>query len=97
MTASASWVAAFTCEAERRQLTAMALLRPLIRFADQESLHPDLGRALRATVAFMVPLVAAHAGWLGHDATLMCIAAARTSRWSTCGAPTVSGSASSPP
>ena len=53
----------------------MGLLRPLIRFADRESLHPDLGRALRATVAFMVPLVAAHAGWLGHDATLMSIAA----------------------
>ena len=68
-------MAAFICEAERRQLTAMGLLRPLIRFADQESLRPDLGRALRATVAFMVPLVAAHAGWLGHDATLMCIAA----------------------
>ena len=53
----------------------MGLLRPLIRFADQESLHPDLGRALRATVAFMVPLLAARLGWLTHDATFVAIAA----------------------
>jgi uncharacterized membrane protein YccC len=36
----------------------------LWRFAEQESLQPDLGRAIRGTVAFMVPLLLAVGGWL---------------------------------
>lgn len=53
----------------------MNLPGPLNRFADHESLQPDLARAVRATVAFMVPLVAAHAGWLTLEATFVAIAA----------------------
>ncbi len=53
----------------------MNLLGPLNRFADHESLQPDLARAIRATVAFMVPLIAARAGWLTLEATFVAIAA----------------------
>ena len=53
----------------------MNLPGSLSRFADHESLQPDLGRAIRATVAFMVPLVAARAGWLTLEATFVAIAA----------------------
>ena len=37
--------------------SAVTLLSQLLRLAEQESLQPDLGRALRATVVFMVPLL----------------------------------------
>jgi uncharacterized membrane protein YccC len=45
------------------------------RLAERESLQPDLGRAVRATVAFMVPLLLAFAGWLPFEVTFMAISA----------------------
>src|SRR5882724_9461497 len=45
------------------------------RLADHESLQPDLGRAIRATIAFMVPLLLAAAGRLPFSATFVCLAA----------------------
>jgi uncharacterized membrane protein YccC len=53
----------------------MNLSGSLTRFADNESLQPDLARATRATIAFMVPLIAARAGWLTLEATFVAIAA----------------------
>jgi uncharacterized membrane protein YccC len=47
----------------------------LRRLAEQESLQPDLGRAIRATLAFMVPLLLAVAGWLPIEVTFVAIAA----------------------
>lgn len=47
----------------------------LQRIAEQESLRPDLNRAIRSTVAFMVPLLGAHYGGLRIDPTFACIAA----------------------
>lgn len=38
-------------------------------------MQPDLGRAIRATVAFMVPLLLAIAGWLPIEVTFVAIAA----------------------
>jgi len=56
----------------------MSQLRPRFRFArftERESLQPDLSRALRATVAFMVPLLLAVAGWLPIEVTFVALAA----------------------
>jgi uncharacterized membrane protein YccC len=56
----------------------MSAFRPWIRlgqFAESESLQPDLGRALRATVAFMVPLLLAVAGRLPFEVSFVAIAA----------------------
>ena len=39
------------------------------------SLQPDLSRAVRATVAFMVPLLLASGGWLGFEVLAVAIAA----------------------
>ena len=44
-------------------------------FAEQESLRPDLNRAIRGTVAFMVPLLTAYHGGLRIDPAFACIAA----------------------
>src|SRR5476651_2199341 len=43
--------------------------------ADHESLQPDLGRAIRATIAFMVPLLLAAAGRLPLAVTYVALAA----------------------
>jgi uncharacterized membrane protein YccC len=56
----------------------MTALRPwhkLGHLADHESLQPDLGRAIRATVAFMVPLLLAAAGRLPLEVTFVALAA----------------------
>ena len=50
-------------------------MRSLSDFAAHATLHPDLGRAVRATVAFMVPLGLAAAGWVSRDVSLVAIAA----------------------
>jgi hypothetical protein len=50
-------------------------LTKLRRFADQEALQPDLGRAMRGTLAYMVPLLMAAAGWLPIEVTFVAIAA----------------------
>lgn len=42
---------------------------------DSATLHPDVGRAVRATVGFMVPLGLAAAGWVSLDVSLVAIAA----------------------
>lgn len=52
-----------------------SLLTKLRRFADQESLQPDLGRAVRATIAYMVPLLLAVVGWLPIEVSFVAIAA----------------------
>lgn len=52
-----------------------ALGRKFRRFADQESLQPDLGRGLRAAVAYMAPLLLAAAGWLPTELTFVALAA----------------------
>lgn len=63
----------------------MSALRPwknLGEFAEQESLQPDLGRALRSTIAFMVPLLLrppVGCRWRCHSSR----SPRRTSRWST--------------
>src|SRR5437870_11358313 len=43
--------------------------------ADQISLRPDVSRALRSTVAFMVPLLLATRGWISFDVSFVAIAA----------------------
>src|SRR5437868_1155434 len=43
--------------------------------AEHASLHPDLGRALRSTIAFMVPLLLAATGWISFDVSFVAIAA----------------------
>src|SRR3954447_20327252 len=43
--------------------------------AERESLRPDLGRAVRATIAFVVPLVLALRGWLPVEVAFAAIAA----------------------
>jgi uncharacterized membrane protein YccC len=56
----------------------MSVLRPwkkLGELADQESLQPDLGRAIRSTIAFMVPLLLAVGGWLPLEVSFVAIAA----------------------
>ncbi|RYD35671.1 MAG: hypothetical protein EOP87_06975, partial [Verrucomicrobiaceae bacterium] len=49
--------------------------RTLEGFLERESMSPDLNRAIRSTVAFMVPLTAISAGWLRMDPAHACIAA----------------------
>lgn len=44
-------------------------------FSAHASLQPDLSRAVRATVAFMVPLLLASGGWLGFEVLAVAIAA----------------------
>jgi hypothetical protein len=44
-------------------------------FVERESLRPDLGRAVRATLAFLVPVVLALRGWLPVEVTFAAIAA----------------------
>lgn len=51
------------------------LLGKFRRLADQESLQPDLGRALRATIAYMVPLLLAVVGWLPIEVSFVALAA----------------------
>lgn len=47
----------------------------LTGLAERESLQPDLGRAIRATVAFMVPVLLAVRGWLPIEVTFAALAA----------------------
>jgi len=47
----------------------------LADFIERESLLPDLNRAIRAVIAFMVPLLATHFGWIHMDPVHACIAA----------------------
>src|SRR5476651_2019599 len=56
-------------------MTATPPLHRLGHLADHESLQPDLGRAVRATVAFMVPLLLAAAGRLPFEMTFVALAA----------------------
>ncbi len=44
-------------------------------FFEKESLLPDLNRAIRATIAFMLPLMATSLGWVKIDPVHACIAA----------------------
>ncbi|MCX6951671.1 MAG: hypothetical protein NTV51_05745, partial [Verrucomicrobia bacterium] len=55
-------------------MNAPSLWRKLRRFAEQESLQPDLGRGMRATVAYMVPLLLAAADWLPIEVSFVAIA-----------------------
>src|SRR5689334_17238269 len=48
--------------------------RPSV-LVDRASLQPDLRRAVRATVAFMVPLLLAATGYIPADMSLVAIAA----------------------
>lgn len=45
------------------------------QFAERESLQPDLGRAIRATVAFMAPWALVAIGWPPLEVTFVAIAA----------------------
>ncbi len=56
-------------------MTAILPWHRLGRLADHESLQPDLGRAIRATIAFMVPLLLAAAGWLPWEMTFVALTA----------------------
>lgn len=56
-------------------MAGLKLRKLLTDFIERESLLPDLGRAIRCTIAFMVPLIAASAGWLRIDPVHACIAA----------------------
>ncbi len=56
-------------------MTAAPPWQKLSRLADHESLQPDLGRGIRATVAFMVPLLLAAAGRLPLSVTYVALAA----------------------
>ncbi|MBX3740866.1 MAG: FUSC family protein [Akkermansiaceae bacterium] len=51
------------------------LRQSLAGFLERESMSPDLNRAIRATVAFMIPLIATSAGWIHMDPVHACIAA----------------------
>lgn len=51
-------------------------LRPrFASFFERESLRPDLSRAIRSTIAFLIPLLAAQMGWLHIDPVHACITA----------------------
>ncbi len=50
-------------------------LSKLRRLREAESLQPDLGRAMRGTIAYMVPLLLAAADWLPIEVSFMAIAA----------------------
>lgn len=56
-------------------MAALNLRRLIVDFIEKESLLPDLKRAVRATIAFMVPLLATSFGWLHMDPVHACIAA----------------------
>lgn len=61
-----------------RDSPAMSAVVPgglIQRIAEQESLRPDFNRAIRGTVAFMVPLLTAYHGGLKIDPAFACIAA----------------------
>jgi uncharacterized membrane protein YccC len=58
-----------------RQWRLDAKLPKLGAFVERESLRPDLGRATRAMLAFVVPVVLAISGWLPPDVTFAAIAA----------------------
>lgn len=47
----------------------------LIRRTDEAALSPDLSRAVRATIAFMVPLLLAARGWISTDVSFVALAA----------------------
>lgn len=49
--------------------------RGLGKLTRRETLRPDLGRAVRATIAFMLPLLLAAAGWLPLPAAFVALAA----------------------
>lgn len=51
------------------------LRQSLAGFLEKESMSPDLSRAVRTTVAFMLPLIATSAGWIRMDPAHACIAA----------------------
>lgn len=50
-------------------------IRATALFLEKESMSPDLNRAIRSTVAFMVPLILTSGGWLRIDPAHACIAA----------------------
>lgn len=56
-------------------MTALRPLSALSRLAERESLKPDLSRAIRATVAFMVPLLLAARGWISIEVSFVALAA----------------------
>ncbi|MEO6567403.1 MAG: FUSC family protein, partial [Opitutaceae bacterium] len=56
-------------------MNALRSWKKLGEFAEQESLQPDFGRAIRAMVAFMVPLLLAAGGWLPLEVSFVAIAA----------------------
>lgn len=47
----------------------------IANFFERQSLRPDLNRAVRSTVAFMIPMIAIHFGWLKLNPVHACIAA----------------------
>src|ERR1041385_2300864 len=47
----------------------------LIQSADEAAFSPDLSRAVRATIAFMVPLLLAARGWISIDVSFVALAA----------------------
>src|SRR3954470_8245301 len=47
----------------------------LVHRVDAAALHPDVSRAMRATIAFMVPLLLAAKGWLTIDVSFVALAA----------------------
>src|SRR3954470_10557684 len=47
----------------------------LVHRVDAAALHPDVSRAMRATIAFMVPLLLAARGWLTIDVSFVALAA----------------------
>src|SRR5450432_3892143 len=56
-------------------MTAPRPFAALRGFAERESLKPDLSRAIRATVAFMVPLLLAMRGWIAIEVSFVALAA----------------------
>src|SRR4051794_34181459 len=53
----------------------MTIAAKLASIADTISLRPDVSRALRSTIAFMVPLLLASRGWISFDVSFVAIAA----------------------
>lgn len=58
-----------------RMLSPSVLLSKLRRTREEESLQPDLGRAVRGTIAYMVPLLLAAYDWLPIEVSFMAVAA----------------------
>src|SRR5688572_17897138 len=56
-------------------MTALRGWKKLGELAENEALQPDLGRAIRATIAFMAPLLLSVAGWLPFEVSFVAIAA----------------------